>query len=78
MGLRPTRLDENPHPCHPRASGGPRHQQELDSRFRGSNVTFDGAFMGLRPTRLDENPHPRRPRASGGPSRWIPAFAGMT
>jgi hypothetical protein len=43
MGLRPTRLDENPHPCHPRESGGPGHLGELDSRFRGNDVTFDGA-----------------------------------
>jgi hypothetical protein len=27
----------------PRASGGPGHQGELDSRFRGNDVTFDGA-----------------------------------
>jgi hypothetical protein len=42
MGLRPTHRDENRTLRHPRASGGPR-PDEPDSRFRGKDVTFDGA-----------------------------------
>jgi hypothetical protein len=65
MGLRPTRGNENPS-RHRRASGGPRHSDELDSRFRGNDVTFEGVSMGVWPTRGNENPS-RHPRASGGP-----------
>jgi hypothetical protein len=77
MGLRPTYRNESQPFVTPRR-GGLGHQKELDSRFRGNDVTFDGVSMGPRPARGNENPHPCRPRETGGPSRWIPAFAGMT
>ena len=32
----------------------------MDSRFRGNDVTFNGALMGPQPTQGDENPSPRR------------------
>ena len=41
MGLRPSQANEN-QARHPRASGGPR-QEELDSRLRGNDVTFETA-----------------------------------
>jgi hypothetical protein len=66
----------------PRKRGSKSVQKELDSRFRGNDVTFDGASMGLWPTQRDKNRQGRHPRVSGGPSQsrrnWIPAFAGMT
>jgi hypothetical protein len=40
MGLRPTHRDESHKRCRPRVSGDPR---PVDSRFRGNDVTFDGA-----------------------------------
>ena len=50
MGMRPTHRNESHRFRHPRAKlalslpkgGGPR-PNELDSRFRGNDVTFDGA-----------------------------------
>jgi hypothetical protein len=45
MGLRPTRGNENPR-RHPRASGGPP-PEEMDSRFRGNDVTFGGLARNL-------------------------------
>ena len=46
MGLRPTHRDESHRLRHPRASGGPR-PDELDSRFRGNDVTFQRAERGI-------------------------------
>jgi hypothetical protein len=42
MGLRPTHRDESHRLRHPCASSGPRQDNELDSRFRGNDVAFDG------------------------------------
>jgi hypothetical protein len=54
MGLRPTHSNESYGFRHPRAKlalsmpkgGGPR-PNELDSRFRGNDVTFDGVEQGI-------------------------------
>jgi hypothetical protein len=46
MGLRPTHRDGGQTFVTPaQAGGGPRRQKELDSRFRGNDVTFDAAFI---------------------------------
>jgi hypothetical protein len=44
MGLRPTHRDESHKPCRPHVSGDPR---PVDFRFRGNDVTFDGALARL-------------------------------
>jgi hypothetical protein len=76
MGQRPTHRNESQDVTP--AKAGVHVREELDSRFRGNDLTFDAVSMGLRPTRGNGNPHPCRPRESGGPRRWIPACAGMT
>jgi hypothetical protein len=41
MGLRPTRRNESQDVT--RAKAGVHVREEVDSRFRGNDVTFDGA-----------------------------------
>jgi hypothetical protein len=45
MGLRPTHRDESHNRCRPRVSGDPC---QVDSRFRGNDVTFDGVSLPLQ------------------------------
>jgi hypothetical protein len=52
MGQRPTHGNESKDVTP--AKAGVRVRGELDSRFRGNDVTFDGVIMGLRPTRGNE------------------------
>jgi hypothetical protein len=58
MGHRPAHRTESQDVTP--ANAGVHVREELDSRFRGNDVTFDGVFMGLRPTRGNQN-HPRCP-----------------
>jgi hypothetical protein len=46
MGPQPTHRYETHPCCRPRESGDPR---PVDSRFRGNDVTFDGAQRGISP-----------------------------
>ena len=55
MGRRPTHRNESQHLTS--AKAGVHVREELDSRFRGNDVTSDGVFMGLWPTRGHQN-HP--------------------
>jgi hypothetical protein len=52
MGLRPTRGNENHPCCHPRVGGGPRHQDELDSRLRGNDC--NGVIFSRVPQARDD------------------------
>jgi hypothetical protein len=45
MGLRPTRRNESQDVTP--AKAGVRVREELDSRFRGNDVTFDGAQRSI-------------------------------
>ena len=42
-GQQPTNRNDSGGRRHPRAGGGARCAEELDSRLRGNDVTFDGA-----------------------------------
>jgi hypothetical protein len=44
MGWRPTHRNES-HACVTPAKAGVHFREELDSRFRGNDVTLDGAFQ---------------------------------
>ena len=77
MGLRPTQRHESQ--AVTPAQAGVQVRKEVDSRFRGNDVTFDGVFMGLRPTQRHESQAVTPAQAGSGSGRnWIPAFAGMT
>jgi hypothetical protein len=49
MGLAPTHSNES-QPFVTPAQAAAHVREELDSRFRGNDVTFDGVSMGLWPT----------------------------
>jgi hypothetical protein len=83
MGLRPTRRNESQDVTP--AKAGVHVREELDSRFRGNDLTCDGVSMGLRLTRRNES-QDVTPAKAGAHVRWIPALrqaqgklcAGMT
>ena len=58
MGRRPNHKNESQDVTP--AKAGVHVREELDSRFRGNDVTLDGVSMGLWSTRGNQN-HPSCP-----------------